>query len=252
MGLLYALLELQFELVRATTPKYSHFKYIPSPTFGLKTADASIIAQQLKKHSKSAKKWTNVDIDAAASTGNFPREEAVRKLQDWNDRGAIDLQTSGVVNRFRILNPFPKTTREKESIIQKLYDHIKARERSDMERIDAVIDLITASECISRKLALHFSNEASIPTAGCGHCNFCLTRKAVPYHQTSSQFIKEAIDERKVGQILKATKVRDDARFLARVASGVSSPRVTLEKLQKHEVFGCLSGCDFEVRIVLM
>ena len=189
-----------------------------------------------------------MDIDAASRAGGFPREEAVRKLQKWNDSGAIDLQPSGVINRFRVLNPFPKSSQEKESIIQKLYDQIKARERSEMDRVDAVISLVTGSECISRKLALHFSDEASVPAGGCGHCNFCLTGKAVPYY-TSVEFMKESIIEKNVQKVLAATAIRDDARFLARVAFGISSPRVTMENLGKHEAFGSMSGCDFEVRV---
>ena len=63
---------------------------------------------------------------------------------------------------------------------------------------------------------------------------------------------KEAVDEAKVRAILKATGVRDDARFLARVAFGIGSPRVTAERLGKSEVFGCLAGCGFEVSWMLI
>ena len=60
---------------------------------------------------------------------------------------------------------------------------------------------------------------------------------------------KEHVDEAKIKAILSATKVRDDARFLARVAFGISSPRVTSEKLSKNAVYGSMDKCDFEVRV---
>ena len=44
-----------------------------------------------------------------------------------------------------------------------------------------------------------------------------------------------------IQSVLKATKIRDDARFLARVAFGITSPRITAEKLSKHEIFGIMS-----------
>ena len=37
--------------------------------------------------------------------------------------------------------------------------------------------------------------------------------------------------------------------YLARVAFGISSPRVTSEKLSKNAVHGSMDKCDFEVRV---
>ena len=249
LGLLNAQLELRFELIRAITPKYSQYKYIKSPTFSTNPPESSPLTRALNQHSKTAKKWTTVDVDAAALTARCAREEAIRKLQQWHDSGAIELHPSSVIHRFRVLKPVPQTAEEKTSIIQSLHDQIKARERSDMQRVHAVINLITAHECIARKLALHFGDEASVPVGGCGHCNFCLTREAVSYHADGDAKVKkEPIDEIKIAAVLNATGVRDDALFLARVAFGISSPRVTGERLGRSEVFGSMSRCDFEVR----
>ena len=251
MDLLYAQLELRFELIRAITPKYSEYKYVKSPTFERLTTDASPIAKTLKKTSKTAKKWTHIDVDAAAAKGGFPRTEAVKKLQQWNDSGAIDLQPSGVVNRFRVLKDFPRGEEAKNQLITSIYAQIVAREKSDMQRVLRVIDFVTTRGCLSRELARHFADQDTVPSAGCGHCNFCLSHVAVEFSQgdddddTVSR--KGRIDEAKVKAVLAATGVRDDARFLARVAFGISSPRVTGEKLSKSAVFGCMDDCDFEV-----
>lgn len=43
------------------------------------------------------------------------------------------------------------------------------------------------------------------------------------------------------------TKVRDDPRFLAKVGFGMSSPRVMIEKMGNHAVFGSMDVCSFEV-----
>ena len=82
---------------------------------------------------------------------------------------------------------------------------------------------------------------------GCGHCNFCITGTRVEFPQETTENSRARIDEKKIKAILAATNVRDDARFLARVAFGISSPRVTKEKLGKHEVFGSMTDCNFEV-----
>ena len=245
LDLLNAQLELRFELIRAITPKYSQYKFAKSPSFESRTSDGSKITKALKNHSKPAKKWTNIDVDVTARSGGFPRADAVRRLQEWHDSGAIELQTSGVVNRFRILKDFPQGEAAKHDIISAIYARIEAREKSDMDRVQGVIDLITANSCMTRSLASHFGDERSIPQAGCGHCTFCLTQ--TPLKFVEKQQHKSQIDEEKVRAILSATTVRDDPRFLARVAFGISSPRVTVEKLGKHSVFGSMDDCNFEV-----
>ena len=245
-----AQLELRFELIRAITPKYSEYKYIKSPAFESRTADGSPVTKALKKMSKTAHKWTRIDVDAAAGSGGFQRADAVKKLQEWNDSGAIELQPSGVVNRFRVLKDFPQGEEAKSQITTSIYAQIEAREKSDMERVQQVIDLVTTKGCLSRELARHFADDGTVPKGGCGHCNFCLTKTQVKFIQAHNQTRKGRIDERKIKAILAATTVRDDARFLARVAFGISSPRVTVEKLGKHAVFGSMDDCDFEVRPV--
>jgi hypothetical protein len=50
-----------------------------------------------------------------------------------------------------------------------------------------------------------------------------------------------------IKKVLKQCSVRDDPRFLARVAFGLKSPRVTQLKLDKDDVFGSLADHDFEV-----
>lgn len=247
MDLLNAQMELRFELIRAVTPKYSEYKFLKTPLFNDLTTDGSRATDTIKKCSRTAAKWTHIDVDAAAKSGRFPREDAVRKLQEWNDRGAIDLKPSGVVNRFKILKDFAKSEAEKNQIITAIYEQIEARERSDMERVQQVISLITMNGCLTRELAKHFGDEDSIPSQGCGHCSFCITKKAIEYLHRGRGHLKKPIDESKIKAVLSATKVRDDARFLARVAFGISSPRVTAEKLGKHEVFGSMADCIFEV-----
>lgn len=247
LDLLNAQLELRFGLIRAITPKYSEYKYIKSLSFDSRTVDGSKVEAALKKHSKSAKRWTHIDVDIASSRGGFPRADAVRKLQEWHASGAIELSPSGVINRFRVLKDFPQGEARKNDIITAIYEQIEARERSDMDRVRGVIDLITAKSCLNRELARHFGDHDSIPEDGCEHCNFCLTKTPVKFLESDKQKRNGRIDEAKIKAILAATSVRDDARFLARIAFGISSPRVTAEKLGKHKVFGSMEDCNFEV-----
>ena len=152
-----------------------------------------------------------------------------------------------MINRFRVLEEFPRGEEEKSRIIENIYAQIEAREQSDIDRMHAVIALITSKNCLARELARHFGDEASLPPSGCGNCTFCSTKTAVIFLGAKKKLKKEPINEGKIKAVLAATGVRDDARFLARVAFGMMSPRVGSERLGKSGVFGSMSGCDFEV-----
>ncbi|KAL8663604.1 MAG: hypothetical protein Q9168_008068, partial [Polycauliona sp. 1 TL-2023] len=246
LGLLNAQLELRFELLRAITPKYSEFKYLETPLFNKRAADDCKISSMIMRHSRKATKWVSIDVDKASRDSGFPREEVVQKLQGWNDSGAIDLRPTGLIHRFKITKEFPQGEAAKQEIITAIYTQIVEREQSDMSRVQQVISLVTSNGCLSRELAKHFSDETSVPIQGCGTCGFCTTKKPVQYSSSVNPQAKKRPEESKIKAILSATKVRDDARFLARLGHGVSSPRVTMEKLGKHPVFGSMADCDFE------
>ena len=128
---------------------------------------------------------------------------------------------------------------------------IKICDRPKIDHLSQdVIKFVTSQACLSRELARHFGDEDSVSVnSGCGHCQFCLTKVPIKFTPAESDQ-KSSIDEGKIKAILSACKVRDDARFLARVAFGILSPRVTTEKLSKHDVFGSMNDCAFEVRMV--
>lgn len=251
LGLLNAQLELRFELIRAITPKYAQYKYTKSPQFEAYTSDNSEVTKVLKMVSKTAQKWTNIDVDKAARKARVDRGDVVRKLQEWHNRGAVELQPSGVINRFRVLNKFPETEEGKREIVKAIHTYFETSERDGMAKVHGVIGLITAKACLSRSLAKHFGDEDSVPKEGCGHCSFCLTGKPIMFDQARNRSRKGLINKKKLKAILTATNVRDDPRFLARVAFGISSPRVTKERLGKHAVFGSMDDCDFDVGSIL-
>lgn len=182
------------------------------------------------------------------------REDIVRRLQEWHNSGSIELSPSGVIHRFRVLRDFPQGEEEKTQIIDAIYAQIETREQTDIDRMHSVISLITSKSCLSRELARHFGDEDSIPAtpAGCGNCTFCITKTPIIFFngKNNKKLKKEPITETKIKAVLAATSARDDARFLARIAFGMSSPRVTIEKLGKSKVFGSCSGCDFEVSVI--
>ena len=246
LGLLNAQLELRFGLIRAITPKYGQYKYAKSEFFEQSTADNTKVTKAVKQLSKTAKKWTQIDVDQAAREAEVDRALVVRKLQQWSTSGAIELRPSGVVNRFRVLKGFPRDA-EFEEISAAMHAYFEKSEKESMARIQDVIRLMTAKACISRGLAKYFGDEDSVAKEGCGHCSFCINKTPVSFDQSKMLSRKGRITAAKVIAVLAAVEARDDPRFLAKVAFGISSPRIALAKLGKHPVFGSMDNCDFDV-----
>lgn len=236
----YAQLELRFSLLRATTPKYTKYSYKSIRPFG---QDHSPAAVALQAHTNKAKTLCHVDIEAAARLSKVPRVDLVAKLNNWHDEQYIDLQAAGVVNVFRVLKPFPTSSKERQQIIDTLYHDLVLREQQDLHRMEQVTNLVTGSECFCRTLAQHFGDTLPNDAPECGHCTWCESKTAVKRVAPPKREWNAAA----FSKVLKSCPDRDDPRYLARVAFGISSPRVTRSQAQTASVFGSMEDHDFMV-----
>jgi hypothetical protein len=244
---IYAQLELRFGLLRATTPKYSSYSYVQlRDTIPDKSPAANAVRVHSTKTTKA--KWTHIDVDKTAEASGLSRNDIVAKLNDWKDDQLIDLRTSGVVNVFHVMKTLPSTANEQQEIIDQLYADLEAREQQALGRMRAVMDLTTGSACLARTLAQHFGDGLPDGKEACGQCTWCETKQAV---KRVTRPIKPW-DSNAFSKILEAVPARDDPRFLARVAFGIGSPRVTKEKLAKHHLFGSMEDQNFVVCVLLL
>jgi hypothetical protein len=117
------------------------------------------------------------------------------------------------------------------------------REEQDLQRTKDVIDLVTDESCLSRGLAKYFGDDSEGLSPECGHCSWC------EKHQPITIVPRQPASEEKaaVGRILSAVPERDDPRFLARIAFGIKSPRITALKYDKKPFFAALWEHDFPV-----
>lgn len=240
---IYAQLELRFGLLRETTPKYSSYSY---KTISAPSNDLTASAKAIKKVASKAATLMHVDVDAAARVHGLSRADIVAKLNQWHDQGSIDLRTSGVVNIYRVLQDLPSTKAGRQRITDELYAELELREQQDLTRGQEVMDLINGSKCFSRSLAEHFGDGLPGGDEECGHCSWCETHAAVKIITPEPR----PFDDKVFRRVLDAVPDRDDARYLARVAFGIGSPRVTAAKLSSNPVFGSMEQQDFSVRLM--
>jgi hypothetical protein len=187
-------------------------------------------------------------VTEAAKRCFVPRNDIVKKLNDWNDSQVIVLKTAGVLHVYRVLAKLPQTIAEIDTLAKEVFAQLQEREKKDLNRTDEMIGLITGSACFSRSLAEHFGDVIEGGKRDCGHCTWCLTNRPIllakpppkPFNMVS------------FNKILADVDVRDDARFLAKIAFGISSPRITSLKLGgSNPLFGSMDDTPFEVGKVI-
>lgn len=240
---IFAQLELRFGLIRETTPKYTQYQYkeLSLP------ADNTPAGESIRKASKKAKTWTHIDVDAASRVKNVPRGTIIAKLNDWNERGYIQLDAKGVENVYLVLKTLPASVQERNALADSVYKELEIREQQDLARMDQVTDLITGKQCFALSLAKHFGDELPEKKQACGHCTWCETQQPVELKKPP----QVPWDSKAFFKVLQAIPERDDPRFLARVAFGIGSPRVTSAKLGKSQVFGSMEDCSFVVCLMI-
>jgi len=246
LSVIYAALELHFGLFRATTPEYSTYKFEASKSYyPVIKGDPSAAAKAIVANAAKKVKYHDMDVNAASRAGGVNRNDIIGKLNRLNEQGHIKLMTKGIEQRYVIKKQLPRTDVEINAVVDNLYADLLNRERDAVNRGQEVMDLITGRKCFALKLAEHFGMGLPDGKSKCGHCTFCMTGIQVrlprrPLARTTAASIKD---------VLKATNVRDDPRFLARVAFGIRSPRISQLKLDKSPVFRSLAHHDFEVII---
>lgn len=244
---IYAQLELSHNLIRATTPIYTKYTFVPSPSYSsILSTDSSSTAQAIVSHSKSAKTLTHLDLDRTSSLTGISRTDIVRKLNDWSSSGIVDLKPSGVLNVYKITSPLPSSPSAIEDIVASLYHTMEAREAEALHRTDEMLSLITGKECFSMALASHFGDALPDGKKECGHCQWCNTKQQIRMEETP----KKKVDGAAFNEILRTVPNRDDPRLLAKIAFGISSPRITALRLGKSEIFGSMEDHSFSVSIL--
>lgn len=245
---IYAQLELTHGLIRATTPMYTKYSFTAGPHYASKiNSDKSPSAKAISGYAKKAKTLWHVDVEAAALRHQIPRIDLIRKLNDLNESGDLELKPAGVINVFKLVKQPPKASADVEKITTSIYDIMAKREQEALVRTEQILGLITGKECFTRALAQHFGDDLPDGQNECEHCTWCLTHKSVEQQIPPPV----AFNWPAFKAVLSKVPDRDDARFLARVAFGIASPRSTAMKLGKDPVFGSMEDHNFMVRKLL-
>lgn len=249
LSVIYATLELRFNLIRAITPEYSQYQYETLMPGHYQGVMGSMMrrdrpeAGAIMKYAEKKAKYTYVDVNQIVRDTDFHRSNIIQILEHLDRDGVIRLTTKGVVPKFRVLQKLPKTDRELDALAKKMYVDLEQKEKDALQRTREVVDLITAEKCFAQALAQHFGMNLPDDKDKCGHCTWCETGIAVQLPPKEQR----PLDRQGIRTVLAHCPVRDDPRFLARIAFGIMSPRVRQLNMTYTAAWESMVDQDFDV-----
>ena len=233
-------------LLASTGPFYSSYSFKPLrpsaeilPRFD---AERQEFLKKLLSCAVKQKIWFSIDLDEAAQRTGSPRKRVIAALDYLEQQGDMVLKVSGARLGFRKL---AADHLDIATLKDGLVKRFEQRERSDLDRLGLVVDLINRAGCKTGFLLRYFGEE---PAEACGHCSFCLHGENA---EISGRATDAGVPEQKAlaeeVQRLRAEypQVLASPRQITRLLCGLSSPGLTRNKLSKHQLFGKLEQYPF-------
>jgi hypothetical protein len=147
---IYAQLEVTHQLIRATTPIYTKYNFKDCGSYLSKIAsDSSPAGIAVRGYAKKTKTMYSIDVEAAVSRNRIDRADIVRKLNDLNESGVLELKLAGVQNVYKITKALPKTATEIEKLVNTIYTLIVRPRRN---QVPLSIVSLRVKHCFSTNL----------------------------------------------------------------------------------------------------
>ncbi|MFK7818953.1 MAG: ATP-dependent DNA helicase RecQ [Planctomycetaceae bacterium] len=228
--------------LQETTPVYSAYQFMPHmPSMEMLQqfeGERREFLTDLLRHSRKAKKWFHIDLEATSQSMNEPRDRLVRALDYLAEQNMLDLKPSKLVHRYRCL----KQPADRNQLVASLYERMQHREKRDVERLGETVSLITEQGCQVNRLNAHFGETRD---DDCGHCSHCLNPESTASPERSVPPIDETVWQQAMTLRLEQPALQSPILF-TRFLCGVTSPRLTKAKLSRHPLSGKLAHVPFK------
>ncbi len=231
--------------VKKGTPFYAEYEFRPTKTLkevhsAFEGSHGEFVAEIIRDARKGVK-WMKLDPEKTATRLGVERRRVARALEVLAERGLIELRASGVRDRYTRFAEIGHGHR----LIQSLADKFRHREKSEIERLAMVVDLVQAKSCQVNALVGYFGEKRS---KACGHCSYCLRKKASKMGNGKSLAPMEEVVPLK--QVLdlgaRHPDVLGSPRARAKFLCGLSSPSFSKAKITRDSLFGSLEEYRFD------
>ncbi|MDX6561395.1 MAG: ATP-dependent helicase RecQ [Gaiellales bacterium] len=232
-------------LLRQGTPFYAGYRMRPVGDSGydelLGRFDPARRAflQRVIAAGKQGRVWTTLAPGELATALGEDRARIVSALGYLEDEGLVELQPAEARQRYALL----ALPADRAELAGELLARFERRERSEIERIQSVLELVTTDECQVRALVAYFGEQRTEP---CGHCSHCLAGTVALPPATVLPAPGSVVDPARLAGLRdEHPGALGQPRQLARFLCGLSSPATTRERLSRHELYGALAAHGF-------
>jgi ATP-dependent DNA helicase RecQ len=231
--------------LRQGTPFYAGYRLRPTgesfeEVFSRFAESRAGFLRRLVECGKTGRTWTTIAPDETASEIGEERGRIVAALEYLDQQGLVELQAAEVRQRYTIMS----RPSSQSDLVELLLERFARRERSETERIQDVLSLVTHDGCQVQALVAYFGE---LRAERCGHCSHCLNGRSQQLPEPEPRPPIESIVEAAALAELRSSNPdslgtsRQAARFLA----GITSPATTRARLTRHPLFGTLAERRF-------
>ncbi|HKI35234.1 MAG TPA: ATP-dependent DNA helicase RecQ [Gemmataceae bacterium] len=229
--------------LEAGTPFYANYAFQPLATSAeiLKNFEGERrqFLATVFRQARKAKTWFHIDLDAAARAAGAERERVMRALDYLAERGLLTVKADGLRQRYRRL----RLPNDPAALAGELHRRTLQRETREIARLNQVVELAGHDGCQASHLGAHFGEPLPQP---CGRCAWCLGgRKPARLLPRAQGVIDADVWRQAVSLRGERGDLLREPRALARFLCGLSSPRLSRNKLTSERLFGALEDVPF-------
>ena len=234
------------ELAGVIAPAYSYFaefrfKFIQSSDEILNrfNGERRQFLQQVFAAAPRARSWCSLDLAELARLG-AERSRAVTALDYLHQQGWIELESKQMTEVYHRLT-LPD---DLQPLIQQLHQQFLDKERSELQRIQQMLQFFESSACLSQQLA-HYFADTQAPQR-CGHCSSCRGAHVTLPEAASSSLLQSAPLASWLQQLAQTCSPHPlTPRLVARHLCGLVTPLSSQLKLPGLPSHGRLSQLPF-------
>ena len=244
------------ELAGVIAPAYSYFaefrfKFIQSSDEILNrfNGERRQFLQQVFAAAPRARSWCSLDLAELARLG-AERSRAVTALDYLHQQGWIELESKQMTEVYHRLT-LPD---DLQPLIQQLHQQFLDKERSELQRIQQMLQFFESSACLSQQLA-HYFADTQAPQR-CGHCSSCRGAHVTLPEAASSSLLQSAPLASWLQQLAQTCSPHPlTPRLVARHLCGLVTPlssQLKLPRLPSHGRLSQLPFAEVEARVSAM
>jgi ATP-dependent DNA helicase RecQ len=237
-------LELEGALKKGT-PYYAEYEFRPITDMRAVLSEFEgthgAFVEDIVNLAKKGRIWFSVDPEKTAQSLGVERRRVAKALEVLNEKGLIELRSSGVRDRYSRL----KGAEHIESLVDCLVQKFEHREQAEVNRLQMVVDLIECEGCQVNSLVGYFGEVREEP---CGHCSHCLTKVASKITtEEKMRELQEVVSDRQVAELRERyPHLSESPRVMARFLCGLTSPAFSKAKVASNPLFGLLEEYRFK------